>query len=315
MFAMRLIFICSLLLPASGLTPTAGPHFAMGRSISRAVVVSPGPVVVAPRKINLGLHMSSTSDSIVDCPDRRSLLSSLAGRAFVPAAAIISSLSHPALAAAADKSKKGTIVVVGGAGYVGAHVDQILASQGYRVVSVSRSSPAAQADKIKSILGAPLPDIEYRSADASTDDLGEVLKGASAVVSCVGVAPGGKNQRAGNGAVNVRLADAAAAAGVPRFVYVSVASELANGPAKFLLGDYLKGKAEAEGAVAKDYGSGASLVVRPAIIAGAPPGEIRPPGPPGMAAVSVDAVARAVVAGALGTKSGTIDGNSAISAI
>ena len=44
------------------------------------------------------------------------------------------------------------------------------------------------------------------------------------------------------------------------------------------------------------------------------PGEIRPPGPPGMAPVSVEAVAAAAVAGALGKKSGSVDGNAAIAA-
>ena len=59
----------------------------------------------------------------------------------------------------------------------------------------------------------------------------------------------------------------------------------------------------------------ADVVVKPAIIAGGPPGEIRPPGPPGVKAVAVEDVAKAVVAGALGQKSGTIDGNSAIAAL
>ena len=44
------------------------------------------------------------------------------------------------------------------------------------------------------------------------------------------------------------------------------------------------------------------------------PGEIRPPGPPGMAPVSVEAVAAAAVAGALGKKTGSVDGNAAIAA-
>ena len=39
-----------------------------------------------------------------------------------------------------------------------------------------------------------------------------------------------------------------------------------------------------------------------------------PPGPPGMAPVSVEAVAAAAVAGALGKKSGSVDGNAAIAA-
>ena len=44
------------------------------------------------------------------------------------------------------------------------------------------------------------------------------------------------------------------------------------------------------------------------------PGEIRPPGPPGMTPVSVEAVAAAAVAGALGKKTGSVDGNAAIAA-
>ena len=109
------------------------------------------------------------------------------------------------------------------------------------------------------------------------------------------------------------IADAVKEAGIGKFVYVGVSSDLANGPAKFVLGDYFKGKAEAEAAVAKDFGD-AALVIKPAIIAGAPPGEIRPPGPPGLAPVTVEAVAKAAVAGALGQKTGKLDGNDAITA-
>lgn len=239
---------------------------------------------------------------------REALIGGVAGLAILTGAT-----THPRLAVA-DGADKGKIVVFGGSGYVGAHVDQLLTSQGYTVLSVSRSSSADQAEKIGKILGKPLSGVQYATLDASSDDLGDVLKGATAVVSCVGIAPGGANQRDGNGKVNVRIADAAKAAGISRFVYIGVASDLANGPAKFLLGDYLKGKAEAEAGVLKNFGSD-GLVVKPAIIAGGPPGEIRPPGPPGVKAVAVEDVAKAVVAGALGQKSGTLDGNSAIAAL
>eukprot|EP00548_Thalassiothrix_antarctica_P000075 CAMPEP_0194141068 /NCGR_PEP_ID=MMETSP0152-20130528/10552_1 /TAXON_ID=1049557 /ORGANISM="Thalassiothrix antarctica, Strain L6-D1" /LENGTH=311 /DNA_ID=CAMNT_0038839583 /DNA_START=21 /DNA_END=956 /DNA_ORIENTATION=- len=221
----------------------------------------------------------------------------------------LSLFPDPSLAAS-----KGKIVVFGGSGYVGAYVSETLASKGYSVVSVSRKSPTEQADKVSKILGTSLAGVDYVSLDAASADLAPVLAGSLAAISCVGVAPGGGNQRNGNGAVNVRIADAAKAASVPRFVYVSVASELANGPAKFLLGDYLKGKAEAEKAVQLDFPDKNSLVVKPAIIAGGPPGELRPPGPPGMKAASVQEVAKVVVAGALGEQSGIIDGNSAIAA-
>lgn len=247
--------------------------------------------------------------------DRRSALLSTVVTAFSVNAIALGQptpVMAAAKAAAAAAGKK--IVVFGGSGYVGSYVDQQLLSQGYQVVSVSRSSAADQAAKITKILGKPLTgSIEYVTLDASTDDLGSVLKDATAVVSCVGVSPGGKNQRAGNGAVNVRLADASQASGsCKRFVYVSVASELANGPAKFLLGDYLKGKAEAEAAVLKDFGSSDSLIVKPAIIAGGPPGELRPPGPPGVKPVAVEDVAKVVVMGALGQKSGVVDGTAAL---
>jgi len=249
--------------------------------------------------------------------DRRSALVSTVVALSVNAIAIGKSTPAVAATAAATNKNDKRVVVFGGSGYVGSYVDQLLLSQGYKVVSVSRSSVSDQADKIAKILGKPLVgSIEYVSLDASTDDLGSVLKDASVVVSCVGVAPGGKNQRSGNGAVNVRLADASKASGsCKRFVYVSVASELANGPAKFLLGDYLKGKAEAEAAVIKDFGSSDSLVVKPAIIAGGPPGELRPPGPPGVKPAAVEDVAKAVVAGALGQKSGVVDGNVAIKSL
>ena len=120
--------------------------------------------------------------------------------------------------------------------------------------------------------------------------------------------PGGKNQRAGNGAVNVRIADAAKAAAVPRFVYISVASAISGGPGKFLFPDYVKGKAEAEAAVSADFGAANALVIRPAVILGGG----GPPGPPGIPPVSVDAVAKMAAAGALGKKSGIIDGADAI---
>ena len=65
-------------------------------------------------------------------------------------------------------------------------------------------------------------------------------------------------------------------------------------------------------AVAADFGAEAALVIRPNIIEGGPPGELRPPGPPGVAASTVDAVAKAAVAGAMGRRSGVLDGADAI---
>ena len=232
--------------------------------------------------------------------DRRALLSS--------AAAAAAATPFSTAAFAADKPK---VVVFGGSGYVGAYTTKLLLSKGASVVSVSRKTPAEAVEKVKAILGSPLAGVEYVQMDAKSGDLASVLSGASAVISCIGIAPGGNDMRDGNGLANVKIADAAKQAGIGKFVYLGLASELANSPIKFVFGDYVKGKAEAEAAVGKDYGA-AALVIKPGIIAGGPPGEVRPPGPPGMTPVPVEAVASAAVAGALGTAAGTVDGNAAI---
>ena len=109
------------------------------------------------------------------------------------------------------------------------------------------------------------------------------------MISCVGVAPGQKNQLDGNGAVNKRIADAAKKAKVGRLVYISVASAISEGTGKLLFADYVKGKAQAEAAVQRNYGGGSSLIIRPGVISGGGPGL---PPPPGVPPVPVDAVAR-----------------------
>lgn len=48
---------------------------------------------------------------------------------------------------------------------------------------------------------------------------------------------------------------------------------------------------------------------------GGTPGEIRPPGPPGVKPVDVESLAKVVVSGAVGDLTGSIDGNEAISAM
>ncbi len=206
--------------------------------------------------------------------------------------------AQPALAAG------GKVVVVGGAGFVGTEISHLLATQGVKVVSVSRRSAAAQAQKVQYEQF-----VDFVSLDASKDDLSNVFKGASAVISCVGVAPGQKNQLDGNGAVNERIADAAKKAKVGRLVYISVASAISEGTGKLLFADYVKGKQQAEAAVQRNYGGGSSLIIRPGVISGGGPGL---PPPPGVPPVPVDAVARAAVAGALGKKSGILDGRDEI---
>ena len=147
----------------------------------------------------------------------------------------------PALAAG------GKVWSSGGAGFVGTEISHLLATQGVKVVSVSRRSAAAQAQKVpiravrrfrlaRRLEGRPLVRVQGRGRFS------------------VGVAPGQKNQLDGNGAVNERIADAAKKAKVGRLVYISVASAISEGTGKLLFADYVKGKQQAEAAVQRNYG-------------------------------------------------------------
>lgn len=270
---------------------------AMLHSATRVFVPSLQPA--SSTDVHIPADAGINSDSL----KRRDLLTSLP-----TAAGIWAGLASDALAAGSKK-----VVVFGGSGFVGSRVTDLLVKAGYTVTSVSRSSEENQMGRMQKFVGAPLGDVTYVQLDASTADLNanNLLAGADAVISCVGIVPGGENQLAGNGAVNVRIAKAAKANGSPRFVYISVASALSDGPGKFIFGDYMKGKAEAEASVLEQFGSANSLVIKPAIIEGqgAPSG---PPAPPWIRAVDVNAVAKAAVAGALGKQSGTVDGSDAI---
>lgn len=277
---------------------------AFARSVSGFVLPGENSFAVTLQARNSDNHAKEPVEMIQHAGiERRSLFNAagalVAGTLFVP------------LAHADDKAK---VVVMGGAGYVGSRVSAALYDQGFDVVSVSRSTSADQAAKIKANTGKSLP-IQYESLDATKDDLSSVMSGAAVVISCVGIPPWEKSTaRAGNGLANMRIADAAKTAGVDKFVYVSVATEFSGGPGKFLFGEYFKGKSEAEATVAKDFGDKA-VFIKPGFIDGAPPGEIRPPGPPGLAAISPEAVANAVVAGVLGQAKGSLDGYDAIMAI
>lgn len=278
----------------------------MAISLVSVALLNAGTTLFVPKPqpvIHSSLHAPADVNARSASLERRSILSTL------PLVATVWTRAAPEVQAAGGKK----VVVFGGAGFVGSRVTDLLIKQGYEVTSVSRSSRADQTGRVRKFVGSSLESANYVSLDASKDDLKAdgLLAGANAVISCIGIVPGGENQLAGNGAVNVRIAEASKAAGVPRFVYISVASALSDGPGKFIFGDYMKGKAQAEAAALESFGSANSLIIKPAIIEGqgAPAG---PPAPPWIRAVNVDAVARAAVAGALGRQSGTLDGTDAI---
>ena len=88
-----------------------------------------------------------------------------------------------------------------------------------KVTTISKSGTPVKGAKVEEKIDLSLTD------DATFEALTDAMAGADAVVSCIGVIGGDDNHMlAGNGFNNVRGIKAAKAAGVERFVYVSVAS-------------------------------------------------------------------------------------------
>lgn len=275
---------------------------------------------------------------------RRAALQSIA----LPAAAYALSwgaATPPAVRAEAEEaaavSAPQKVVVLGGNGFVGSRVCKALAEAGCLVVSVSRrGTPPAWA------AGQPwVSKVTWSQGDVLTSDLSATLRGAAAVVSCIGTIGGSdESMAAGNGAVNVRAVQISKAAGVPKFVYISVASVVASTVDGMAMKGYFAGKREAEAALVAAYPTD-SVVIRPSFIYGGEEFGLTPPrvtagygsgieallssGPvraiagvaPGPIAltlappVSVESVAAAAAAGALGLiAAGVVDGTDDINA-
>ena len=184
--------------------------------------------------------------------------------------------------------------------------------------------------------------VDLAEASAAREALAEALRDVDCVVSCVGVIGGDDEaMRRGNGDHNVLAIEAAKKAGVGRFVYVSVASVVPDVVGKTpLMRGYFEGKRDAEACLRENYAEGDYFIVKPSFIYGGDAFSLTPPrvtktygdvlakvlgsGPvkalaakaPGPIAltlaepVSVEDVAGACVAGAMGTYSASnvVDG-------
>jgi len=233
----------------------------------------------------------------------------------------------------------GKVVVLGGAGFVGSRVCKTLVESGCSVTSVSLSGVPPEWAK-----GEPwVEQVQWTAGDAAKDDLKGTMSGAKACVSCVGVIGfDDEYLAAGNGPPTVEGAKMAKAAGVPRFVYVSVADAVRDNVGSIALKGYFAGKKESEAAIAEAYGADNSLIVCPGFVYGGDSFAISPPrvnqqygsfventlslapfkalagvlpGVAGLALqppVCVDDVAKAVTSGALGLQSGRVDGTESI---
>lgn len=132
-----------------------------------------------------------------------------------------------------------TVAVLGGSGFIGRHLCQRLAAEGYRVRVATRDRERAKEDLIL------LPTVQVEELDVhDTAQLTQFVRGADALVNLVGVLHDGRGSRAFR-AAHPGLAEKAVAAcrnaGVPRLVHMSALG--ADSAAKSA---YLASKGDAE---------------------------------------------------------------------
>jgi NADH dehydrogenase len=148
------------------------------------------------------------------------------------------------------------VVLLGGSGFVGAHLAQELLARGARLRIASRHPERAFRLRPLGNLGQ----VQFARCD-STDGsaLARVLSGADAVVNLVGAFSGNLDALQGEGAGHI--AAAARAAGAAAFVHVSALGANADSPVR-----YARTKAEGEAAVLAAFPKATAL--RPSVLFG-----------------------------------------------
>jgi len=233
----------------------------------------------------------------------------------------------------ASQAAPANVVVLGGSGFVGSRICEMLVNSGAAVTSISRSGgPSAGA-------GPWAKQVNWVKGDVLTADLPKLLQGTEAVVSAIGAIGSADDERL-NGATAEAAAAAAAQVGAQRFVLVSATPLVAEAGAGAAFPGYVKGKQRAE-AAAKAF-TGIFTVLQPTFIYGGQEFSATPPrvaawygekiegllGSPVIRAAasispaplklallppnSVQDVAGAAVAAALGKVSGVFSGHDAI---
>ncbi len=154
-----------------------------------------------------------------------------------------------------------TVCILGGSGFVGRHLAEILAARGVDVRIPTRLRERAKADLIL------LPTVELVFADIhDPQSLRRLVTGCDAVINLVGVL----HDRRGNGFARnhvelpAKVAAACRDAGVPRLLHMSALGADASGPS-----EYLKSKHLGEEAARKAAAHGVAVTVfRPSVIFG-----------------------------------------------
>jgi uncharacterized protein YbjT (DUF2867 family) len=148
------------------------------------------------------------------------------------------------------------VVLIGGSGFVGAHLAQALLKRGCRLRIVSRHPE--RAFRLRAL--ANLGQVQFVRGDVTRPaGLAAALAGAFGVVNLVGAFAGDLDALQGEGAG--RIAEVAQAAGVQAFVQVSALGSNAASPV-----DYNRTKAEGEAAVRAAFP--AATIVRPSVLFG-----------------------------------------------
>ena len=164
-------------------------------------------------------------------------------------ASLWTATTTPAAAAYAVSTK---VLVLGGTGFVGSQIVQLLreVDNGCTVVSTSRNGRD----------GTYALDVTQMTPKTVAATVQELAAGCVAVVSCIG-AIGTDHDDLTINAATAAAAEGAKAAGVQRFVYITVAPEVQEfaRDVKYLQ-DYLQGKSISRQAVLRLFGEQAILV-------------------------------------------------------
>jgi NADH dehydrogenase len=132
-----------------------------------------------------------------------------------------------------------TVLVSGGAGFVGNNVIDLLVKQGKSVRAMVRNTDKAQVR-----LADYLDDIEIVQGDVTErDSIPPLMRGVSAVVHTVAISmeKGGQTYEEVNYQGTINMVDAASDAGVPRFINISQNGADSSLPYRFLAS---KGRAQ-----------------------------------------------------------------------